>query len=218
MVNVREELGQLLLDARHDRNNMAYAIENLVVRLDQQNELAKQAWVKTFTGKRLYAFDPKPEQICLEDIAHALSKNNRFTGHCPINYTVGLHSLHVYEVLRRLGESPETCLMGLIHDGSEAYLQDIAKPFKQFLPDYQEVEELLQNMIYLKYLGYVPTSEQYSVVKMVDEILLVNEIEQLMPEDDDWFIPDVPRIHVDVTNIYPTNEYLVCNYRTFWFW
>jgi hypothetical protein len=201
-MNLYNELTNIWSKALGREPIASKAIANLLDQMDDMREQAKQAWIKTFTGKRLHAFNPRPEEIHLMDIAHALSKNNRFTGHSMANYTVGQHSLHVYDVLRRMGESPETCLMGLLHDGSEAYLQDIAKPFKNFLPDYQEVEEGLQNAIFQKYLGFVPTQEQYSVVKLVDEILLVNEIEQLMPSDSDWYIPDVPRIHVDVAQQY----------------
>lgn len=194
----------IIIDLQNgDKEHVIDYFDQLIVGHAFHEHAAKQAWIMTYSGKHLHAFDPRPEQICLEDIAHSLSKNNRFTNHCKLDYTVGQHSLHVYDLLRRFGESTETCLIGLLHDASEAYLQDIAKPFKQFLPDYQEVEELLQNAIYLKYLGFVPTKDQYSIVKMVDEILLVNEIEKLMPQDEDWFIPDVPKIDVMLTPLMP---------------
>ena len=33
----------------------------------------KGPWKQTFTGKAFYPLDPRPEDICIEDIAHALS-------------------------------------------------------------------------------------------------------------------------------------------------
>jgi 5'-deoxynucleotidase YfbR-like HD superfamily hydrolase len=199
-MNIVKEIEQLQVMAMDGISDIDFAQElnMLLSKFYEQKEKAKKAWIMTYTGKHLHAFDPKFDQICIVDIAHALSKNNRFTGHCFYNYTVGQHSLYVYKVLRDLGCDKTTLLMGLLHDASEAYIQDIAKPFKEFLFDYQELEELLQDMIYMKYLGFIPTKEQYAIVKYADEILLFNEIKQLMPKDNDWNIPDDIDIKVEI--------------------
>jgi len=34
-------------------------------------------WMQTFTGVQYYPYDPRPEDFVLEDIAHAVSKENR---------------------------------------------------------------------------------------------------------------------------------------------
>jgi len=39
------------------------------------------SWMQTYTGKRFYPLDPKPELIYLRDIAHALALQCRFGGH-----------------------------------------------------------------------------------------------------------------------------------------
>jgi hypothetical protein len=181
-------------------------LDEIIAYLEQEEQAekfreyeAKQAWIKTYSGLRFYAFDPKPEQISLIDIAHSLSKKGRFSDHCPVDYTVGEHSLHCYTLLKQIGCDEQTQLMGLLHDASEAYLQDIAKPFKKFIKGYEEAEEIVQNAIYMKYLGFIPTEDQYRIVKMVDEVMLINEIKQLMPEDSDWNIPEVSPIHVDLS-------------------
>ena len=41
----------------------------------------------------------------------------------------------------------------LLHDASECYMSDIPRPFKRELPEYQEREDALLDMIYTKYLG-----------------------------------------------------------------
>lgn len=48
----------------------------------------KEAWIETFSGRRFDILDPKPEQFCIEDIAHSLSLLCRFTGHCKHFYCV----------------------------------------------------------------------------------------------------------------------------------
>ncbi len=43
-------------------------------------------WLQTHLGKRYYFFNPKPADIEIEDIAHALSLQCRFNGHCSEFY------------------------------------------------------------------------------------------------------------------------------------
>jgi hypothetical protein len=37
------------------------------------DEPSKDRYLSTYTGKKFYPYDPRPEQICIEDIAHGLS-------------------------------------------------------------------------------------------------------------------------------------------------
>ena len=83
-------------------------------------------WISTFSGRRVYPLDPRPDEIAVEDIAHALSLVCRFTGHVRELFTVGQHSLLV-----SLRCPPEHALWGLLHDASEAYLADVARPVKR---------------------------------------------------------------------------------------
>lgn len=45
-------------------------------------------WIQTYTGKKFYPLDPRPEDICIEDIAHALSNTCRYNGHSRTFYCV----------------------------------------------------------------------------------------------------------------------------------
>ncbi len=85
-------------------------------------------WIATYTGKQFWPLDPRPEEVCIEDIAHALSNICRFTGHCRHFYSVAQHSLFVSRHL-----PDELKLAGLLHDAAEAYLADIARPVKPFI-------------------------------------------------------------------------------------
>lgn len=82
-------------------------------------------WIQTFTGKQFWPLTPKAEDVCIEDIAHALAFKCRFGGHCKTFYSVAEHSCRVAEILR-----PEHQLIGLLHDAAEAYLPDVAAPIK----------------------------------------------------------------------------------------
>src|SRR4051794_32940266 len=80
----------------------------------------------TSTGKWFDVFNPNPADVDIEDIVHALSMQCRFTGHTKEFYSVAQHS-----VLVSLTCPSVDALYGLVHDGSEAYLSDIARPVKK---------------------------------------------------------------------------------------
>lgn len=91
----------------------------------------KGDWFQTFTGRRFYLLDPKPEDIDIFDIAHALSNVCRFGGHVKEFYSVAQHSVHVAWELMRWMADPDVVLWGLLHDAAEAYVGDMVRPLKK---------------------------------------------------------------------------------------
>lgn len=88
--------------------------------------------ILTATGRLLDLNDPKPGQVCIEDIAQALSRLPRFCGHTKKFYSVAQHSVLVAEILEEMG-SPHA-FTGLMHEITEACgLGDIASPVKTLL-------------------------------------------------------------------------------------
>ena len=79
----------------------------------------------TFTGKIIDPINPDPEDIDIRDIAHSLSQQCRFTGHTSEFYSVAEHSVLVSEAV-----PARDAALGLMHDATEAYLADLAKPIK----------------------------------------------------------------------------------------
>lgn len=152
----------------------------------------KKAWIKTYTGLHFHGFDPKPDQICLLDIAHPLSRKGRFMDHVEEFLTIGQHCINCYELGKRMGFDKRVLGHIVLHDGAESYAQDIATPFKAFLPEYKEFENIIQDAIYNKYFEKPLSKEEYlQTVKYVDRIMLVHEINQLKPDDEYFMMPDV---------------------------
>lgn len=89
-------------------------------------------WIQTYTGRVFWPLDPHPKDFCIEDIAHALSRICRFAGHTKRFYSVAQHSVFV---ARRCG------FVGLMHDFPEAYIGDMARPLKDFMPSFKTVEK-----------------------------------------------------------------------------
>lgn len=123
--------------------------------------------IRTITGIYINVFDPTPEMICIEDVAHGLSRQCRFAGHTKEFYSVAQHSIHVCDL------APDQFkIQALLHDAGEAYLCDIPGPIKKRLPEYRKIEENLMNVIAKKFGFDWPMS---SWVKNDDKIMLKRE-------------------------------------------
>jgi 5'-deoxynucleotidase YfbR-like HD superfamily hydrolase len=152
-------------------------------------------WIRTFTGRRFTPLDPRVEDILREDIEHALSNICRYTGHVSSFYSVAQHSVIVSIIIRDiLGGSVPEQFYGLMHDASEAYLTDIARPVKiqPTMAMYREAEKRLEYAIARKFdlPGDMP-----EVVKKADLIALATEARDLMGDPQDWeILNDVPTL------------------------
>lgn len=110
-------------------------------------------YILTYTGKKFRPLNPDPADICIEDIAHALSNTCRYTGHTSVFYSVAEHSVLVADRVLALATNhpfkESIGLAGLLHDASEAYLTDIATPLKvtDVFAEYRKAEARLQYLI-----------------------------------------------------------------------
>ncbi len=132
------------------------------------------------------------KDITIEDIASSTAKLCRFTGHCNALYTVGQHQLLVSRIVDRLtlalGLARETrrvlALAGLLHDATEAYINDLSRPLKLLVPAYGEYEHTrLWPAIAAKFdlPDVLPP-----VIKEADNIALITERRDLMPPAVDY--------------------------------
>lgn len=132
------------------------------------------AWIQTYSGVAFYPLDPRPEEILIEDIAHALAMQCRFTGHVKRFYSVAEHSVHVSRLC-----PAEFALWGLLHDASEAYLCDVARPVKRMpgMEGYRAAEAKLMDNITARF-GLDP--DEPAGVKLADTTMLGIEVRDLM--------------------------------------
>lgn len=150
-------------------------------------------WIQTHTGKRFDFLDPKPDMVCLEDIAHSLGMLARFNGHTKFFFSVAEHSINVARYVSEVysdfnnatGRKLE--LAALLHDAAEAYIGDIPKPFKDQLSVIGKVEERILSVVFKKF-GldtdfYLPLPVQ---IKDIDRRALVTEKDLLLRENVDW--------------------------------
>lgn len=141
--------------------------------------------IVTYTGKIFDLLNPKPEMVCIEDIAHSLAYQCRYTGHTRQFYSVAQHCVLMAENDDLLGNP----LAKLLHDAGETYIGDIARPWKQLLmvwkggaiekpKSVRELEQKIQDVIGLA-LGV--NLEHPAEVKEADNRMMATEIRDLMP-------------------------------------
>lgn len=142
-------------------------------------------WMQTYTGKMFWPMDPRPEEVDIEDIAHALSNICRYGGHCTQFYSVAQHCVLVSNIL-----TPEYKLWGLLHDAAEAYIMDVIRPIKPFLEGYKNIESAIEKAIAIRF-GL--STEIPQEVKRADEIMLATEMQRIMvPPPQQWQLSEKP--------------------------
>lgn len=157
----------------------------------------RESWFTLASGKKFYPFDPRPEDIDIDDIALSLSHLCRFNGHCHEFYSVAEHSVHC-----SFHVAPGFELAALMHDATEAYVGDLIRPIKRFIPEFEEMEEAVWRAIALKF-DLPPTLPPE--VKDVDNVMLVTEARDLLFDGDqrmkEWGLPQRP-----LTDLYILRE------------
>jgi len=143
--------------------------------------------VETYTGKQFWPLDPRPEDVCIEDIAHSLSMQCRFNGHCSRFYSVAEHSVIVAKELEARDYYPGVQLEGLLHDAAEAYICDIPRPLKRHIASYSSIEYKVQKAIFEAFnLPMITANHLAYMIKDIDTSLMVYEAESIMPNANNW--------------------------------
>ena len=136
--------------------------------------------IKTASGRRWFLLNPDPNDVAIEDIAHALSNICRFNGHSSRFYSVAQHSVLVQWEVKAKGGGYIEQMWALLHDASEAYLGDVTGPLKRtpLMAAYRDLES--ETMAAICYAFHIPWHEP-PIVKEADQALLAAEQAQLTP-------------------------------------
>ncbi len=130
--------------------------------------------IQLASGKLFHFYGCRPEDIDINDIASHLSKLCRFTGAVRQFYSVAQHSVLVSAIV-----PPEHALAGLLHDATEAYINDLSRPAKSLAAGYCHYEKYYLWPVIAKRFGL--PQELPACVKEADNVLLVTEKRDLMP-------------------------------------
>jgi uncharacterized protein len=169
-----------------------WATENILHRSLVQDNMAT---LETVSGRKVDVSNPNPNDIVIEDIAWALSRMPRFSGHSIpyVPYSVAQHCIQVAEELKEHG--PGIQLLGLLHDAAEAYINDLPSPVKH-IPEIhvviKKLEDSLMDAIYTSLKIDPPTLEEEEIVKRADKTQQAVEAYNFMySRGKDWNLPEV---------------------------
>ncbi|WP_246638809.1 hypothetical protein [Rhizobium binae] len=135
-------------------------------------------FMQTATGRKFWPMSPRADEVFIEDIAHALSLQCRYAGHCLRFYSVAEHCVLMARHLR--WEGVDVALWALLHDSSEAYLVDVPRPVKPYLEGYKPAEAMVMAAICDR---FSLEKEMPAVVHDADNRIIADEIVNLVPMD-----------------------------------
>lgn len=141
------------------------------------------SWMLTSTGA---AFDlqlAEPASISILDIAHHLSKIDRWNGACSRPYSVAEHSLFVVEILKAHGATSRSLLLyALMHDAHEAYTGDLSAPMKRVIgPAWNAIERRIESQVIARFNLACARAAHHEAVRWADLTALSTERAQLLP-------------------------------------
>lgn len=142
--------------------------------------MSRPPFIETASGRRFEPLNPDPNEIDIEDVAHALSHQCRYSGHTKVHYSVAEHCVRVADLLWSEEHDDAVQLWGLLHDASEAYLVDIPSPLKAtpVFAAYRDAEKALMRAVCARF-GL--DEKEPPAVRAADLTLLATEVRDLMP-------------------------------------
>lgn len=177
---------------------------------DEKGRRRPGAWSQAFTGTQYWSLDPREDEIHFDDICMGL-REPRYRGQTRELYSVLTHSVLVSiaaekyardwlrdwplrswirgEDFDRYNEAWVLAVAreALMHDASEAYIGDVARPLKhqRIMRGYRRLEAKWERAIYKRF-DITPTEDTTRVVKMIDNRIVLDEVEALMIDPDMW--------------------------------
>jgi uncharacterized protein len=142
-------------------------------------------WMTTYTGGKVVPAFVQPNQFHLLDIATALARTCRFNGHCREFYSVAQHSV----ILAAHMPTKELAREALLHDAPEAYLNDIVKPVKNELPDYNRLYEKFYAAIATRF--GIPDTLSPEVIEGDLRMLATERVQLIRDQASSWTIDGV---------------------------
>lgn len=140
--------------------------------------LVRGNWLQTFSGVAFYPFDPHPEDINIQDIAHQLSMICRYGGAVSSFYSVAEHSLILARYVRKVRpNNPRLALQALLHDAAEAYICDIPRPLKLMpqMDGYRAMEDRIEAAIAEKFWLPGPGKGPDPFIAEIDTRIMIDE-------------------------------------------
>ena len=143
------------------------------------NFFQSKGWIRTHSGRKIDIFNPNPNDIVIEDIAHSLSRLCRFNGHVKVpHYSVAQHCVIVSYLV-----NPEYALEAEMHDAAESITGDCITPIKKVLKQFYDIEASNEAAIRCRF-ALRNSIRCQKAVKRADQIALITEARDLLKHGD----------------------------------
>ena len=160
-------------------------------------------YIEVYGGDKFCFDDISKNEVDIKVIAHALSLQCRYAGHCKVFYSVAEHSVLMADALYESTGEASVAFEALMHDATEAYVTDIPRPMKAVLPDFKRMEDEVYKLIADKFDLPPQISE---LVKKADSQIVKDERAQIMIESDNiWAVDDLDYLNVFIDGLSPTS-------------
>lgn len=123
--------------------------------------------------------DPENSAITIDDIAHGLAFEGRFSGQCVsrltgrrVFYSVAEHCVRMSWLIPQ-----EHAYAALMHEAGEAVCGDMTGPLKSLLPAFKQIEKRCERAIHARFGVDVPDPE---LLKLYDVRMLATERRDLL--------------------------------------
>jgi hypothetical protein len=123
---------------------------------------------------------PADTDVKIEDIAAALSKVCRFSGHIHQFYSVAQHAINTSRIV-----PPEYAFDALMHDTAEAFTNDLPTPLKYAVPIFKELEVKIESAMSVKFGFAYPLPD---AVRLADSQMLSIEKVRLKRDYSHWSV------------------------------
>jgi len=136
-------------------------------------------WIRTVSGRRFFPFEPKPDDVDVHDIAHALSLLCCFAGQVPVFYSLAQHCVHVSELL-----IPRLRVYGLLVRADAAYLGSVPSMIRSGCPDLQRRSREIKGAIYRALRIQPPQGQDDGMIEYARDVVLATEARDIMGVED----------------------------------
>lgn len=138
--------------------------------------------IRLLSGNLFDYNNPSAGQVDIGDIAAALSKVCRFSGHIHQFYSVAQHAINTSYIV-----APEHAFDALMHDTAEAFTNDLPTPLKFAVPIFKELEVKIETAMSERFGFTYPLS---NAVKLADAQMLSIEKVKLKRDLTHWDVLD----------------------------
>ena len=154
-------------------------------------------WMQTSLGGRFWPDDPRGEEVFISDIANGLAGDWRYAGQGRLDryYSVAEHCVHVSDYLWKTHKSASAhlALAGLLHDASEAYINDLNRATKNAVGEgYKRLERNINSIVWRKYqvAGVFEDPAWRALIKEADCRIVPLEKAAMIRHPRDWAYDD----------------------------